>query len=43
MSKDFLSSVIGQIIVSNLTNVRKETAETMLNFMKPEKKQTSNI
>ena len=44
MSQDFLSSVLGQIIVANLTNVRKVTAQTKPDFMKPEKKnkQTSN-
>ena len=43
MSQDFLSSILGQIIVANLTNVRKVTAQTKPDFMKPEKKkQTSN-
>ena len=30
--------ILGQIIVSNLTNVRKVTAKTKLDFMKPGKK-----
>ena len=38
MSQDFLSSILGQIIVANLTNVRKVTAQTKPDFMKPEKK-----
>ena len=41
MSQDFLSSVLGQIIVANLTNVRKVTAQTKTDFMKPEKKKTN--
>ena len=33
-----LSSVLGQIIVANLTSVRKVTVQTKADFMKPEKK-----
>ena len=34
----YILYVLGQIIVSNLTNVRKVTAKTKLDFMKPGKK-----
>ena len=39
------NSILGQINVSNLINVRKVTAETMFDFMnmKPEKKKKHQI
>ena len=37
------SMILDQIIVSNLRNVHKVAARTMVDFMKPEEKKQTNI